>query len=167
MVIILSLGLFEQRPNFGLPFFQFRNILSIEMPGAVDAAANLVDIPGSPADGCGQFLLLGVIHLDDVAVNRHFSEICAHVPGAELRHFALDEPPLLLGDAETRCGSVLCVQPLDIRLLKLQRTIFADLGGTLEKISPFIFQRTVSGKNLVPAQKKFLSHFTTDILFAD
>ena len=40
----LSLGLFEQRPNLGLPFFQFRNILSIEMPGAVDAAANLVDI---------------------------------------------------------------------------------------------------------------------------
>ena len=63
----------------------------------------------------------------------------------------------------TRCGSVLCVQPLDIRLLKLQRTIFCGLGGTLEKISPFIFQRTVSGKNLVPAQKKFLSHFTTDI----
>ena len=67
----LSLGLFEQRPNLGLSFFQFRNILSIEMPGAVDAAANLVDIAGSPADGCGQFLLLGVIHLDDVTVNRH------------------------------------------------------------------------------------------------
>ena len=40
----LSLGLFEQRPNLGLPFFQFRNILSVEMPGAVDAAANLIDI---------------------------------------------------------------------------------------------------------------------------
>ena len=73
-----------QRPNFGLPFFQFRNILSIEMPGAVDAAANLVDIPGNPADGCGQFLLLGVIHLDDVTVNRHLAEICTHVPGAPM-----------------------------------------------------------------------------------
>lgn len=40
----LSLGLFEQRPNLGLPFFQFRNILSVEMPGAVDPAANLIDI---------------------------------------------------------------------------------------------------------------------------
>ena len=40
----LSPGLFEQRPNLGLPFFQFRNILSVEMPGAVDPAANLIDI---------------------------------------------------------------------------------------------------------------------------
>ena len=61
------------------------------MPGAVDAAANLVDIAGSPADGCGQLFLLGVIHLDDVTVNRHLAEICAHVPGAELRHLVLDE----------------------------------------------------------------------------
>ena len=40
----LSLSLFEQRPNLGLPFFQLRNILGIEMPSAVDAAANLIDI---------------------------------------------------------------------------------------------------------------------------
>jgi len=37
------------------------------------------------------------------------------------------------------------------------------MGGTLEKISLFIFQRTFSGKNLVPAQKNFSFHFTTDI----
>ena len=54
----LSLGLFEQRPNLGLPFFQLRNILSVKIPGAVDPAANLVDIAGSPADGCGQLFLL-------------------------------------------------------------------------------------------------------------
>lgn len=40
----LSLGFFEQRPNLGLPFFQLRNILSVEMPDAVDPAANLVEI---------------------------------------------------------------------------------------------------------------------------
>ena len=55
----LSLVFFEQRPNLGLPFFQLRNILSVEMPGAVNPAANLVDIAGNPADGCGQLFLLG------------------------------------------------------------------------------------------------------------
>lgn len=45
---------------------------------------------------------------------------------------------------------------------KLQRTNFHGLGGTPEKIFPLIFQRTVSSKNLVPAQKKFPFHFTTD-----
>ena len=96
----LSLAFFEQRPNLGLPFFQLRNILSVEMPGAVNPAANLVDIAGNPADGCGQLFLLGVIHFDDVAVDRHLAEICTHVPGAELRHLVLDKLPLLLGDAE-------------------------------------------------------------------
>ena len=40
---------------------------------------------------------------------------------------------------------------------KLQRTNFYGLGGTPKKIFPLIFQRTVSNKNLVPAQKNFLS----------
>ena len=40
----LSLVFFEQRPNLDLPFFQLRNILSVEIPGAVDPAANLIDI---------------------------------------------------------------------------------------------------------------------------
>ena len=113
----LSLGLFEQRPNLGLPFFQLLNILSIEMPGAVDPAANLVDIAGSPADGCGQLFLLGVVHFDDVTVNRHLAKIRAHVLGAELRHFALDEPPLLLGDAELDANRTCAFSHVAIRLL--------------------------------------------------
>ena len=130
----LSLGLFEQRPNLGLLFFQLRNILSVEMPGAVNPAANLVDIAGNPADGCGQLFLLGVVHFDDVAVNRHFSEICAHVLSSELRHLALDETPLLLGDAELDAD----------RLCAFSHWIFAS----------FKLQRTFQAGNLVPAQEK-------------
>ena len=36
-------------------------------------AADLVDVCGSSADGSSQFLLLGVIHFDDIAVDRHFA----------------------------------------------------------------------------------------------
>src|SRR5699024_3247670 len=124
---------FEQRPNLGLPFFQFRNILSIEMPGAVDAAANLVDIAGSPADGCGQFLLLGVIHLDDVTVNRYLAEICTHVPGAELRHLVLDEPPLLLGDAELDADRSCAFSHWIFASSNYNGQFFADWGGHSKK----------------------------------
>ena len=41
---------FQQLPNFGLPRFQLGNVGIVEMPGAVDAAANLIDVRGDPAD---------------------------------------------------------------------------------------------------------------------
>lgn len=142
-----SLGFFEQRPNLGLPFFQLRNILSVEMPGAVDPAANLVDIPGNPADGCGQLFLLGVIHLDDVAIDRHFSEICAHVFGTELRHLALDEPPLLFGDAELDADRPCAFSHVGIRLLQTTTDISSGKLGTVQRIFLNI---------------KIFLHFTTD-----
>ena len=41
---------FQQLPNFGLPRFQFGNVGIVEMPGAVDAAADVVDVRGDSAD---------------------------------------------------------------------------------------------------------------------
>ena len=149
----LSLVFFEQRPNLGLPFFQLRNILSVEMPGAVDPAANLVDIAGSPAYGCGQLFLLGVIHFDDVAVDCHFSEICAHVLSTELSHLALDKRSCSVTQNSMRIGlvrSAIGYSPPS----NYNGQIFTDWGAP-EKIFPLIFQRTVSSKNLVPAQEKF------------
>ena len=37
-------------PRSRLPFFQLGNIGIVEMPGAVDATANLVDVRGETAD---------------------------------------------------------------------------------------------------------------------
>ena len=62
---IVFLPCFQQFPDLGLPCFQFGNVVFIAAPGAVDAAANLVDVRGGTADGSGQLLLLGVVHLDD------------------------------------------------------------------------------------------------------
>ena len=58
---------FQQFPDLGLPCFQLGNIVFIAAPGAVDAAANLVDVRGGTADSGSQLLLLGVVHLDDVS----------------------------------------------------------------------------------------------------
>ena len=51
----------QQLPDLGLPRFQRGNVVLIAAPGAVDAAANLVDVRGGTADGGSQLLLLGVL----------------------------------------------------------------------------------------------------------
>ena len=129
----LSLVFFEQRPNLDLPFFQLRNILSVEMPGAVNPAANLVGIAGNPADGCGWLFLLGVVHFDDLTVDCHFSEICAYVLSTELSHLALDKLTLLLGDAELDADRPCAFSHWIFASFKLQRTIFCELGGISTK----------------------------------
>ena len=41
----------QQLPDLGLPRFQLGNVILVAAPGAVDAAANLVDVRGDAADG--------------------------------------------------------------------------------------------------------------------
>ena len=91
---------FQQLPDFGLPCFQLGNVVCIEMPGAVDAAADLVDVCSDPADGGSQLFLLGVVHFDDVAVDQHLAGLCAEVVGSQLAHFVLDEIQFLLVQAD-------------------------------------------------------------------
>ena len=76
---LIFLPHFQQLPDLGLPCFQFGNVVLIAAPGAVDAAANLVDVRGGTADGSGQLLLLGVIDLDDVPVNEYLPGIRAEI----------------------------------------------------------------------------------------
>ena len=47
---LLPLLHFQQLPYISHPFFQLGNIGIVEMPGAVDATANLVDVRGETAD---------------------------------------------------------------------------------------------------------------------
>ena len=58
---LVLLPRFQQFPDLGLPRFQFGNVRIVKTPGAIDAAANLVDVRGGTADGSGQLLLLGVL----------------------------------------------------------------------------------------------------------
>lgn len=51
----------------------------------------MINICGGTTDSGGEFLLLDVIHLDDVTVNDHFAEIGAHIPGAKLCHFVANQ----------------------------------------------------------------------------
>ena len=46
----VSLLYFQQLPYVSHPFFQLGNVGIVEMPGAVDAAADVVDVCGNPAD---------------------------------------------------------------------------------------------------------------------
>ena len=109
------------------------------------------------------FLLLGVVHLDDVAVNRHLAEICAHVPGAELRHLVLDEPPLLLGDAELDADRSCAFGHVAIRLLQTTTDNFLRIGGDTRKNIPFpYFNGQFRAKTWYLFREKFLSHFTTN-----
>ena len=54
----VSLLYFQQFPYVSHSVFQLGNIGIIETPGAVDAAADVVDICGNPADGSSQLFLL-------------------------------------------------------------------------------------------------------------
>ena len=83
---LISLPHFQQLPDLGLPCFQFGNVVFITAPGAVDAAANLIDVRGGTADGGSQLFLFGVIHLDDVPVDQHLAGISAEVVRPQLPH---------------------------------------------------------------------------------
>ena len=48
---LIFLPHFQQLPDFSLPRFQLGNVVLIAAPGAVDAAANLIDVRGGTADG--------------------------------------------------------------------------------------------------------------------
>ena len=74
------------------------------MPCLIDTAADLVDVFCNAADGSSQFLLLGVIHFDDIAVDRHLAQIGSHVFSAKLLHLFLDSLTFLLGDSELNAG---------------------------------------------------------------
>ena len=82
--------MFQQLPDLGLSGFQLGNIVCIESPGMIDAAADVIDVSSHVADGSGQLFLLCLVHLDDVAVNRHLAQIGAHVFSAKLLHLFLD-----------------------------------------------------------------------------
>ena len=90
MVEFRLLALFQQLPDFGLSGFQLGNIVCIESPVLIDAAADVIDVSSRVADGSGQLFLLGVIDLDDVAVNSHLAKIGSHVFSAKLLHLFLD-----------------------------------------------------------------------------
>ena len=100
VVKAVLLSRFQQLPDLGLPRFQLGNVVLIAAPGAVDTAANLVDVRGGTADGSGQLLLLGVVHLDDVAVDQHLAGVSAEVVCPQLAHFVLDEIQFLLIQAD-------------------------------------------------------------------
>ena len=70
------------------------------MPGAVDAAADVVDVRGDSADSGSQLFLLGVVYLDDVSVDQHFSGIRAEIVGAELIHLVANHAQFLLIQAD-------------------------------------------------------------------
>ena len=70
------------------------------MPGAVDAAADVVDVRGNTADGSSQLFLFCVIDLDDVPVNRHFPGVSAEIAGAELIHLVANYAQFLLVQAD-------------------------------------------------------------------
>ena len=97
---LVLLPRFQQLPDLGLPRFQLGNVALIAAPGAVDAAADVVDVCGNPADGGSQLFLLGVVHLDDVAVDQHLAGVSAEVVCPQLAHFVLDEIQFLLVEAD-------------------------------------------------------------------
>ena len=97
---LILLPYFQQFPDLGLPCFQLGNVVLVNVPSAVDAAANLVDVRGGTADGGSQILLLGVIDLDYAAVNQHLAGVCAEIVRPQLAHFVLDEIQFLLVQAD-------------------------------------------------------------------
>ena len=58
---LVFLPRFQQLPDLGLPRFQLGNVVFIAASGAVDTAADVVDVRGGSADGGSQLLLLGVL----------------------------------------------------------------------------------------------------------
>ena len=84
-----------------------------------------------------------IVHFDDVAINRHLSEIRAHVACTKLRHLALYEFLFLFGDAELNSywSCSVCHKNTPFNL---QRTFFSSLGvlPAIFLVFPFTLQRT-------------------------
>ena len=97
---LILLPYFQQFPDLGLPRFQFSNVIFVNVTGAVDTAADVVDVRGGSADGGSQLLLLGVIDLDDVAVDQHLAGIRSKIVRPQLAHLVLDEIQFLLVQAD-------------------------------------------------------------------
>ena len=97
---LISLPHFQQLPDFGLPCFQLGNIGIVKMPGAVDAAADMVDVRGNPADRGSSLFLFCVIDLGDVPVDEHFPGIRTEVAGTELVHPVANHAQFLLIQAD-------------------------------------------------------------------
>ena len=130
------------------------------MAGLVDPAADMVDVGRCSADGRGQLFLLGVIHLDDVAVNGHLAELGSHIASSQLRHFAFDQPMFVITDAgldaDRSCSVWHKIIPF-LKFLSEQLCFFSifnghfllKFGGIQQKI-PSTLQRTnlccLSGK---------------------
>ena len=96
----VSLPHFQQLPDLGLPCFQLGYVVFIAAPGAVDAAANLVDVRGGTADSGSQLFLLGVVYLDDVSVDQHLAGVSAEIVCPQLAHLVLNEIRLLFVEAD-------------------------------------------------------------------
>ena len=91
---------FQQFPYVSHSLFQLGNIGIVKMPGAVDAAANLIDVRGNTADGSSQLFLFCVIDLDDVPVNQHFPGVCAEIASTKLIHLVANYAQFLLVQAD-------------------------------------------------------------------
>ena len=66
----------------------------------VDASANLIDIGSNTADSGSKLFLLGVVYLNDVAVNQHFPRVCAKVLRSDLLHLTRNEAFFILRDSK-------------------------------------------------------------------
>lgn len=114
------------------------------MPSAVDTTTDVIDICGGTTDCGGKFLLLGVVHLDDVAINGHFAEIDAHIPGAKLRHLVANQIAFLFGD--THLNAVGLVRSaMANNLLSLTTDIFSAFDECRSK--NFLFSKIEKPRN--------------------
>ena len=121
----LSLLYFQQLPYVSHPFFQLGNVALVAAPGAVDAAADEVDVCGNPADSGSQLFLLGVVYLDDVPVDQHLAGVSAEVVRPQLAHFVLDEIQLLFVQADFLADGSRAVWHIETLLSQYNGHLFA------------------------------------------
>ena len=126
IVIVPPSAAFSAAPRSRLAALSVRrNVILVNVTGAVDASANLVDVRGDTADSDSQLLLLGVIDLDDVPVNQHFAGIRPEVAGAELVHLVANQTQLLLIQADFLADGSCAVWHIEILLSQYNGHFFS------------------------------------------
>lgn len=86
------------------------------MTGAIDAAADMVDVGGNPADSGSQFFLFSVIDLDDIPIDECLPGIRAEIAGAELVRLVANQTQLMFIQADFPAGGSCAVWHIETLL---------------------------------------------------
>ena len=80
----------KRPPQLPIPHLQIRHIFLIQIPRSIHPLCDLVQVVGAATQQYRQFLHVRHIHLDNIAVHRHFPQVGPLVVGSQPFHLLVN-----------------------------------------------------------------------------